>query len=864
MSRLVKLLSLLLCLVLLMSVPAVFAQESAETVQPCCVAPEPQVGPVIMEEAKEGRPTRAITYHTTEAAAAVELRTAMENRQTTINIGYRSTAYTQEFVDYIYPTLKDQALAHTGVDYQGDYLRREYDGYSGSCSAYRSGGYYYCTLTYYMSYKTTAAQEAELTAALDTFIADNIESSMTDYKKFRVCYDWICENIRYDYDHLGNSDYRLQYTAYAGMFDKTCVCAGYASLLYRMLLLCDIDNRVITGIGNGGYHAWNIVQMPDGYYYDCDSTWDEGCSPQSYNYCLLSEENFTDHTRDEEFDTTAFHTQYPMGASNYVASEDFVTQAEAIGQLRQALKNRSNSIKVCIAMTQKPTDAVILELTERVLAHNGVADEGDYLRYHIYSMTPTVEYITLGGRYLVTLNLQVVYYSTLAQEKDLTAAINSFKAANIKTGMSDYEKFDAIYSWICSNISYGYSGDGGSNAAAYTAMIHKGGSPRAFATLLYRLLLECGVDCRAIKGTVNNGTGVHYWNIVKMDGLYYNADAGWDASYFQKNGKYYCRLECNNTFTNHVRDTAYNTTDFNSAYPMGTTDYVPTAKFDIDVARMILGNALEFQFGVDKSKFTTTTGYYAVVEKEWADGSTTTKTIPAGAWGTVGSYWAISYDGLAAKEMGDEISVTIYNADGAAISNAKTDSVRDYVMRNVDKQSDVLKTLMVNMLNYGAAAQLEFNYAAGDLANNQLTNAQKAWGSTGVKELGSYLVKGTNYMGTRLVLESRIQLQVAFKGMTRSMYAVYTFTDNNGKLQTVRVEGADFVDVGILGVEMSALVYADARNVVNITVYNANGTVYGTATDSIEGYAKRNVTDPDDVVMALMKFADSAKAYLYG
>jgi len=118
-------------------------------------------------------------------------------------------------------------------------------------------------------------------------------------------------------------------------------------------------------------------------------------------------------------------------------------------------------------------------------------------------------------------------------------------------------------------------------------------------------------------------------------------------------------------------------------------------------------------------------------------------------------------------------------------------------------------------------------------------------------------------MGTRLVLESRIQLQVAFKGMTRDMYAVYTFTDNKDEVKTVRVEGADFIDVGVLGVEMSALVYADARNVVEITVYNADGTVYGTATDSIEGYVQRNAKGETDVSMELMKFADSAKAYLY-
>ena len=154
-----------------------------------------------------------------------------------------------------------------------------------------------------------------------------------------------------------------------------------------------------------------------------------------------------------------------------------------------------------------------------------------------------------------------------------------------------------------------------------------------------------------------------------------------------------------------------------------------------------------------------------------------------------------------------------------------------------------------------------------DFSNNRLTSTQKAWGSTNVATLNNNLVKGTNYFGTRLVLESRIQLQVAFGGMTSDKYAIYTFTDNSGNKQTVRVEGAEFVYVsGLYGVEMSALVYADARSSVKITVYNADGTVYGTATDSIEGYAARNVkdaNDPNDVVLALMKFADSAKAYLY-
>ena len=285
-------------------------------------------------------------------------------------------------------------------------------------------------------------------------------------------------------------------------------------------------------------------------------------------------------------------------------------------------------------------------------------------------------------------------------------------------------------------------------------------------------------------------------------------------------------------------------------------------KFDIDVARMILGNALEFQFGVAQNKIPDTTGYVAVIEKTWADGTTTTKSIPAAEWGVAGQYWAIVYDGLAAKEMGDTFYVTIYNAEGLAVSNAREDSVRAYVERAYASQSATGKTMMVDMLNYGAAAQLHFGYGTSDLANNKLTAEQIAAGTATVPTIENKQVKGDNYQGTRFILESRIQVQLAFKNMTTDMYAIYTYTNAAGKEQIVKVEGADFVIINgaPAGVELSELVYADARALVDVTLYNADGTVYGTATDSIESCALRSNAD---VFVYLMKFADSAKTHLY-
>ena len=286
------------------------------------------------------------------------------------------------------------------------------------------------------------------------------------------------------------------------------------------------------------------------------------------------------------------------------------------------------------------------------------------------------------------------------------------------------------------------------------------------------------------------------------------------------------------------------------------------ATFEIPVARMILGNALEFQFGVEKTAQTSWIGAYAVISKSWADGTITQKVIPFEQWGTADAYYAIVYDGLAAKEMGDTFYVTIYNADGVAISEPKTDSVRDYVARAFGSQPDTGKTMMVDMLGYGAAAQLQFGYNTTDLANNCLTEAQKAYATQGKPAMANYQYKGPHYLGTRFVLESRIQVQVAFDGLQRDMYAVYNYTDSNGKTKSVRVEGKDFITAGDKkGIELSQLVYADARGQVTVMVYNADGTLHGMAIDSIESCAYRS---SGDVFAALMQFADAAKKHLYG
>ncbi len=208
------------------------------------------------------------------------------------------------------------ALEHTGKATEGDYILWQYGGWK--ASSVRSWDNYNKTynyeITFTVSYYTTPEQEKEMDTAVTSLINSLGVKSKSDYEKVKGVYDWICDNITYDYDNLEDESYMLKHTAYAALIDRTAVCQGYAVLFYRLMLELGVDNRVIAGIGNGGAHGWNIVQLGD-YYYSVDSTWDAGMD--EYSFFLTSTWNFLDHYRFLEYETWEFHEEYPMAAEDY-------------------------------------------------------------------------------------------------------------------------------------------------------------------------------------------------------------------------------------------------------------------------------------------------------------------------------------------------------------------------------------------------------------------------------------------------------------------------------------------------------------------------------------------------------------------
>ena len=242
------------------------------------------------------------------------LRNAFVNRETHIEFGF----YCDQPIDRAGDVIKNALFVHTKNPIEGDYLKFQYRQYKVTRYLVASGSRYCYLIFMDVVYMTDSAQEVAVSAAVSSLLGNLGVNSMDSYSKIKTIYNWICQNVSYDYAHVGNTEYLKQFSAYGALIEGTAVCQGYAVLLYRLLLESGVDVRVIPGTGNGALHAWNIVEL-NGVYYNVDSTWDAG--KDLYGYFLCSENDFLGHVRLDDYRTDAFMKSYPMSPKTYESEE---------------------------------------------------------------------------------------------------------------------------------------------------------------------------------------------------------------------------------------------------------------------------------------------------------------------------------------------------------------------------------------------------------------------------------------------------------------------------------------------------------------------------------------------------------------
>jgi hypothetical protein len=243
----------------------------------------------------------------------------------------------------------------------------------------------------------------------------------------------------------------------------------------------------------------------------------------------------------------------------------------------------------------------------------------------------------------------------------------------------------------------------------------------------------------------------------------------------------------------------------------------------------------------------------------------------------VNGKYVFDFANIIPHQMNDTVYATLYATyNGVEYASATREySVADYCYNMLGKYSGdeyaKFRTLLVDLLNYGAKSQVFMNYNTGALVNAKLTDAQKAWGTSEMRTLVTS--QDTAY---KTIDSPSVLWKGAGLNLQKSVGMRFKITASNIENLTVRVTN-DLGQQSIItsdtfeATEGGYYVFFDGLNagqmseVVYLTVYEGNRAVSHTIRYSIESYAyaKQNGTDVKlaELVVAMMKYGDSAKAY---
>ena len=255
-----------------------------------------------------------------------------------------------------------------------------------------------------------------------------------------------------------------------------------------------------------------------------------------------------------------------------LANEEFVSLNEAVVILREAMVNREATVSLDFIYGKEPTNATFTELITLATEETGNSKEGDYLYWHLQSYGGTGDYSISGNNYYCEFTLNLAYYTSYSQEAQLEYAISDvISGFQFTESTDDITKIKTIYDFVCDSVTYDYDTLNDNSYklkyTAYAALINGTAVCQGYANLMYRLLHEVGINNRIITGSSLGQN--HAWNIIELNGVYYNADSTWDSS--KSEYKYF--LKCANHFNDHARNAQYTTNDFHSEYPMAEKCY---------------------------------------------------------------------------------------------------------------------------------------------------------------------------------------------------------------------------------------------------------------------------------------------------
>jgi len=244
------------------------------------------------------------------------------------------------------------------------------------------------------------------------------------------------------------------------------------------------------------------------------------------------------------------------------------------------------------------------------------------------------------------------------------------------------------------------------------------------------------------------------------------------------------------------------------------------------------------------------------------------------------------FAGINSAEMGSNVSATLYaSKDGIDYTGKTVEySVVKYATNMLGKTTDAkLRTLLVDLLNYGAQAQTYFGYNTANPANKDLNEEQKAYATSVSPSLSSCRRTASNpgatisFKTATLVLENKVTVNYYlnlknYTGSVDDLYAVVTYKDHLGKEWDCRIDSEDFDYKPYSGsnyyvVNFDELNAMQMRTPCTLTLYSktTDECVSSTLYYSIESYAYSMQSSSNKALVSLidmmMKYGDATAAY---
>ena len=297
-------------------------------------------------------------------------------------------------------------------------------------------------------------------------------------------------------------------------------------------------------------------------------------------------------------------------------------------------------------------------------------------------------------------------------------------------------------------------------------------------------------------------------------------------------------------------------------------------EFKVSAASVTLQSNLQANYKVNKNLFETA-GYSAPYMTFTLNG----KTTRVDDFDVVDNYYVFRFADIAPDKMNDTITSVLYATKNEEnVQFEKEYSIAEYCYNQLAKEevqaNEKLRTLLVDMLNYGAASQNYTGYNTANLVNADLDDAQKGWGTSGAPTLTDSLNTAAKtvenatatWIGAALRLTDRVEMKFIIDTASIDGLTV-KFTNAAGDVEHATVASDTFERRAAGGyyVYFDGFDASQMREVVYVTAYNGDTAVSNTIAYSVEtyAYAKQNSSVPNlgALVIAMMKYGNAAKAY---